>query len=268
MNMDDLFAMGFCKAAEEHGVDPVQLVKFAQVTIAGWGPRIVPEASVPYYSGRHYYDALGKLMGKADRVYGSAVSADRIASLLYPHGNLPDGGSVINALTDAPAFMGSNSPTSNFGDELANMGWGQFRGDSTKILQESINKRYEEICAKIRESHLPDELKNRYLVNAEKHKAKALKELKLGFDETARNINIAPPWRAEEMRPNAASVLRKPDGSRVVDGKDAWFTRSQAEAAAKAAPAATMAAKATSAAGNASGLKALSAFSKLLRRIR
>lgn len=30
MNMDDLFAMGFCKAAEEHGVDPVQLAKYAQ----------------------------------------------------------------------------------------------------------------------------------------------------------------------------------------------------------------------------------------------
>lgn len=29
MDMNDFFAMGFCKAAEEHGVDPVQLAKFA-----------------------------------------------------------------------------------------------------------------------------------------------------------------------------------------------------------------------------------------------
>jgi hypothetical protein len=27
MNMDDFFVMGFCKAAEEHGVDPVKLAE-------------------------------------------------------------------------------------------------------------------------------------------------------------------------------------------------------------------------------------------------
>lgn len=30
MDMNDFFAMGFCKVAEEHGVDPVQLAKYAQ----------------------------------------------------------------------------------------------------------------------------------------------------------------------------------------------------------------------------------------------
>ena len=29
MNMDDLFAMGFCKAAEEHGINPLSLAKLA-----------------------------------------------------------------------------------------------------------------------------------------------------------------------------------------------------------------------------------------------
>lgn len=39
MNMDDLFAMGFCKAAEEHGVDPALLLKqasFGDVVNAGY----------------------------------------------------------------------------------------------------------------------------------------------------------------------------------------------------------------------------------------
>lgn len=39
MNMDDLFAMGFCKAAEEHGVDPALLLKqasFGDIVNAGY----------------------------------------------------------------------------------------------------------------------------------------------------------------------------------------------------------------------------------------
>lgn len=38
MNMDELFAMGFCKAAEEHGVDPVQLAKYAADTKLVFNP--------------------------------------------------------------------------------------------------------------------------------------------------------------------------------------------------------------------------------------
>lgn len=38
MNIDDLFVMGFCKAAEEHGVDPVQLAKFAADTKLVFNP--------------------------------------------------------------------------------------------------------------------------------------------------------------------------------------------------------------------------------------
>lgn len=46
MNMDELFAMGFCKAAEEHGVDPVQLAKYAAgEEIKKWDP-LGPEAYV------------------------------------------------------------------------------------------------------------------------------------------------------------------------------------------------------------------------------
>ena len=41
MNIDDLFVMGFCKAAEEHGVDPVQLAKYAQ-RFAEWFKSKIP----------------------------------------------------------------------------------------------------------------------------------------------------------------------------------------------------------------------------------
>lgn len=48
MNMDDLFAMGFCKAAEEHGVDPAQLAKYAQ---SGKGPHQDAISSLAGLSG-------------------------------------------------------------------------------------------------------------------------------------------------------------------------------------------------------------------------
>jgi len=49
MDMDDLFAMGFCKAAEEHGVDPVQLAKYAATNdvSAVSGPSIGNLSGIP-----------------------------------------------------------------------------------------------------------------------------------------------------------------------------------------------------------------------------
>ena len=69
--MNDFFAMGFCKAAEEHGVDPVQLAKYAATNNVsavsgpkyktdGWAPSIIPANGVPF--GRPF-DFLHDLKG-------------------------------------------------------------------------------------------------------------------------------------------------------------------------------------------------------------
>ena len=74
MNMDDLFAMGFCKAAEEHGVDPVQLAKYAAdnesrpefktdgyapKSVADIGTKAVPLYRAPYYNNHTVIKGTG-----------------------------------------------------------------------------------------------------------------------------------------------------------------------------------------------------------------
>lgn len=83
MDMNDFFAMGFCKAAEEHGVDPVQLAKYAATNDVsavsgpkyktnGWAPKGITSNGVPHFDSilHEFVDDWGstvrRIAGEAD----------------------------------------------------------------------------------------------------------------------------------------------------------------------------------------------------------
>ena len=95
MDMNDFFAMGFCKAAEENGVDPVQLAKYAATNDVsavsrpkyktdGWAPAQVAKKgkdAIPHYHTPSVYNIdpdeglLGDLQSAVDLdVYDRYVS--------------------------------------------------------------------------------------------------------------------------------------------------------------------------------------------------
>ena len=69
------YARGFCKAAEEHGVDPVELAKYAQIGINRYGPTV---------DNARLYDTFRSLGLKANSPYSTPSEPNKPSLLSKP----------------------------------------------------------------------------------------------------------------------------------------------------------------------------------------
>ena len=107
------YIAGFTKVAEAHGIDPAALMKIAQDTAAGIGPRVIPAKGVPELKGS--YSAELPKTQKAVR---------ELTDTLFP-GTSPK----LNYLTGKPLSyveLSGDVAKWNWGDFLQEMSYGRY----------------------------------------------------------------------------------------------------------------------------------------------
>lgn len=232
MNMDDFFAMGFCKAAEEHGVDPVQLAKYAQAGRAGIGPLVGNDA-------RNAVQAL------YDNGYITHMHTPwRSHFLEWFKSKIP----YTAHWQYASNYPGYIATVDKPGETIVNAVPSRLR--TAQVLEKHPEK------MSLDDWRVLDDVKAHRPISAADH-GQMMDAIERANPEAAARHGYVTVGKTAPKEYRAARE--------VTDALSEGVASGGVKLPAKVKPAATMAAKATSAAGNASRLKALS---KLLRRIR